>query len=377
MNVGEFFVLLGVKGDDKSKKAIGGVDTAIKDVKNSSVAAKIAILGVVYGLERMMSQSMQAGTGLKQFADFTGLSAVELQKWQYAGRQFGVGADEIASGAKTVQSAMAQMRMGMGAPAGMSFLDQVVGLENEKVDDAFYMLGKLQEFAKKVQTPMANEVLKSFGLSEKMIAAMRNNAFNPEAFAKAQVYSTSAIDTLNKSNAMWSNLGDKMQKMFGNFTVKNGPVLISNITKLADVFVKLADSLTNVIQKYKLFDLIGQSIIGWTQILDAMSGKKPLEGDFSLKGIGDFFKGMQIEDQERFEQMLKDKKANPEGGWLQDLIERRKGGGSGEQKPTSSIQINQELNFNGNGDNAAEVALENQRVLNQTVRQLTAQGQVS
>lgn len=381
MTIAEFFVTLGVKGEGSAKKAISGVDGALKEVKSTSLEAKAAIVGVIYGLERMMSQSAQAGTGLQQFAAFTGESLEQLQRWQYAGRQFGVSAEEVEASIKGVQSAMAQMRLTGNAPSGLNFLATTVGLTDADLDKPFVMMKKLQELAKQQKGAIGNEVLKSFGLGDSMIGSMRKDAYNDEAFAKALVYTEKQAESLRKVNAMWGNFGDRMQKAFGSFTSKHGAQLIGDIEKIATAFMNLATAIITVAEKLKLFDLLGQSITGWAMLLKGNFGgkgtlNKDEEGFMHLKGLNRFFKGMREQGQEEFEINVKKDLEEFEKGdsWLNDMTKDRQPK-SPPTGPGASMQFEQNLYFE-NSDQPHENANAQRTAASQAFRQFNV-GQVS
>jgi len=299
MTIAQFFVELGIKGSDKTINAFKSVKNGLGEIKSMSFATKAAIAGALYGLERMMSQSAQLGTGLTNFTALTGLSAKNLQQWQYAARQAGVSSEEFTGNLKGVQSAMTNMLMGKGAPEGMGLLANRVGFDPARARDTFYVMEQLQKFAQSgVPEDLANNVMKSFGLGEGTIAAMRRNVFRPEIFAKAPTYSAGETKQLDRVNVAWSNLGQKIQMAFGRFTARHGMQLVTDISKITDQVVKLTDAFMKLADKLKFFQGIGKVFEGWTMIFNGLTGAVNevtgnkggvLEG---LKNVGsDIFKG--------------------------------------------------------------------------------------
>lgn len=271
MTIGEFFINLGIKGADTAGKALGGVKSGLGDVKSMSLEAKAAIIGVVYGLEQLMSHSAQMGTDLTNFNALTGMSTKELQQWQYAARQAGVSGEEMTGSLKAVQNAMTNMLLGKGAPEGMAMLANKVGFDPAKARDTMYVMGQLQKFAQAVPKDVGNNMLKSFGISEGTIAAMRRNAFTPQAFAKAPTYSNGEIGQLDKVNVAWSNLGNKIQMAFGHLTAKEGLPIIKDISMLTDKVLALIEAFVKLSEKLKLFEVIGKVFEGWGIIFDGIS----------------------------------------------------------------------------------------------------------
>lgn len=353
MKIAQFFIMLGIKGNDDTKKKLGGVKEGLGDVKSMSLEAKAGILAVVYGLQQLMSKSAQAGSDLAQFSAATGLSAETLQRWQYAGRQFNVGADEITSSVKSVQDAMTNMLLTGQAPEGMDIIAGTLGdFDMSKVRDSFYVMDKLQQYAQKSGADDASKrFLKGFGLSEGTIAAMRKNAFNPEAFAKASIYTDGQAESLRKINVGWANMGDKIEKSLGKLNAKHGGQLLKDMDMILDKVLKLTDAFLKLADSLKVFKLIGMVFEGWGKILDGANNiatdlKKgeyahpggPVAGLLNsfLMGAGDVAKGAYIsmtEDQDQYKPRVPGK----------------------SDGKTNNVTIQQNLNFQHDGKNASAV----------------------
>src|SRR5690606_31861901 len=96
---------------------------------------------------------------------------------------------------------------------------------------------------------LRNEVLKSFGLGDDMIAALTRNAFTPEVMAKAPLYSDAEIERLDKANAAWKNLGQTIQMAFGRFNSEYGPEMVQNISNLVPEVIRLTEAFTQLADK--------------------------------------------------------------------------------------------------------------------------------
>lgn len=260
MKIAELFINLGVKGNDSANKALGGVKSGLSDVKSMAFETKAMIAAVVYGLERMMSGSAQAGMGLNQFATFTGKSAEMLQKWQYAGRRAGATAEEVAGSFKSVQASMLRSLQGEGAPAGYSMIANKVGLDRNRLRDTEYVMKQLQKFAQMVPADIANDKLKSFGLSEGTITAMRQGVFNDKNFAAAPIRTDSQIQALSKVQVALGDAAQKFQMGFDKFTMKHGAELIRDFEKITKAIFGLADALTTLAEKLKVFQLLSKVV---------------------------------------------------------------------------------------------------------------------
>lgn len=358
MTIAELFVELGIKGSEKTVQGLKSVRNGLGDLKTMSLETKAAIAAAVYGLQHMMSQSAQMGTGLTNFTALTGLSAKTLQQWQYAARQAGVSGEELTGSLKAVQQGMTNMLMGKGAPEGMGLLANKVGFDPKRARDTFYVMEQLQKFARSgVSNDMANTVMKSFGLSEGTIAAMRRQVFTPAMFAKAPTYSEGETKQLDRVNVAWSNLGNKIQMAFGRFTSKHGMQLVSDISKITDQVVRLADAFMRLADKLKFFQGIAKVFEGWSMIFngitntvnDISSDKGGVLSGMWKKtkevgaGAMDAYKGMQIEEQERIQAMIQRNAAE---------FKNRQGGTSN----TNTLTVNQNLNFQHDGKDHAKTS---------------------
>lgn len=256
MKIADLFVNLGVKGDGPAQKALTGVRGTLGEISASGLAAKAAVIGVLYGLQRLMTTSGQAGASLMSYAGATGLSAETLQRWQYAARQANVSAEEMEGSITGLQSAMINMQMGNGVPNGMGIIANSVDIDQSRVRDTMYMMGKLAEYAQKEKNvDFANEQLKSFGLSLAMISAMRRNAFSDSVLKRAPHYSNSEAEQLQKVNVAWGNLGSKIEMAMGHLNAKHGPQLIRDISDLTDSLLKLSDTLLTIGERFKIFEI--------------------------------------------------------------------------------------------------------------------------
>lgn len=308
MNVGELFLNLGIKGSEKTIGAVANARKGLAETGSVALETKAAIVGVMYALERLVAASGAAGTGLTNFNALTGLSTQTLQQWQYAARQAGESSEELAGSVKGVQAAMTNMLLGKGAPAGLGVLAQRIGFDMSKARDTFYVMQQLQKAAQTLPPDVGNALIKTFGVSDATIAAMRRNAFRPEVFAKAPAYSEKEIAALDRANIAWSNLGQKIQMTIGHLNAKHGQGLVKDMTLMVDSTMKLVTALVELSEKLKVFKAISWTVKELAGALDDISkwtsGKRSFWGeelDKNGKVVGDksathsmadFFKAM-------------------------------------------------------------------------------------
>lgn len=295
MNIGELFINLGIKGTDKTIGALTDTKKGLGEVASMSLEAKAAILGAFYAFERLMSSSAHAGNSLENFTALTGISNQTLQQYQYAARQVGLSNEEMAGSFKSVQNVMTTMRLGKGQPEGLGMLQGKVGFDASRgLRDTEYVMKKLQEYANKEhEVGMRNFVLKSFGLSEGAIAAMSRNAFRPEILKKAPTYNESEVKSLDRANAAWSNLGNKIAMAFGHFNAMHGEKLVTDLSKIVTQVVKLAEALVTLSNKLHVFEILGKVLgvaaTGVGGVASIISGATASKTGGQLLGLGKDF----------------------------------------------------------------------------------------
>lgn len=288
MQIGELFLSMGIKGTEKTVDSIGNVKKGLSETASLSLEAKAAILGTMYALERLFATSGKAGTDLTNFNAITGESVQTLQKYQYAARQVGLSNDEVAGTFKNLQGTVTKTLMGEGGPKGLARVSLLTGgisqhdlMEYQKAPEK--LIQKLQQYASKENNVgLRNEVLKSFGLGDNMIAAVSRQAFRPEVLNKAPTYSDSEISKLDKANIAWANLGNKVEMAVGHFNALHGGQLVRDIGMITDKVIVMVGQFIKLSDKIHLFDVIGKIFEGWGKIFDAVSSTID-----KVTGIGD------------------------------------------------------------------------------------------
>jgi hypothetical protein len=134
------------------------------------------------------------------------------------------------------------------------------------------LIQKLQEYAQKEQNAgLRHQVLSSFGIADDIQAAMMRNAFRPEMLAKAPTYSDKEVSALDQSAIKWKNLGTQIEMAVGHFNAKHGGEIVDNIQKIVSSVEKLAESFVKFAEKVKFFDKLNMIFQGWKLIFDGIS----------------------------------------------------------------------------------------------------------
>lgn len=274
MNIGDFFVKLGVKDGEKAASQIEGVRDKMKGLGEMSLQTKVAMAGVIFGIKEMVSNSAAIGSSLSKFSIYTGQSAKALQEYQYAARQVGVTNDEVTSSISGIQDAMARARYFGEAPAGLAELANLTGGFDfaKGVEDPFYVVQKLQQLLSQSSVPVGiqNLIAESFGLSDDMVQALRRGAFNPDAMKEAITYTDQEIKNLERVDVMWSNISDKIEKAYGKFfATGEGRDFVGQIGSITESIIELTSSLLKLADQLEVFKAINSIIQGlqtWSDI---------------------------------------------------------------------------------------------------------------
>lgn len=391
MKVGELFVDLGIKGAEQTGKAIGGVREGLTGARNNALKATAAIGATVFALERMMSSSAQLGTGLTQFNDITGLSIKQLQEYQNAGRKVGITNEAVKSSFQGVQQTLADAAAGRTQIEGFGTVASVLGdfdIDRAK-DDVAYAIQELQKFAQKENdVVLRNVALRSFGLNDEMISGLVQNAFTAENFKGANILGQGEAERLREVGAIWSDLRNDISVTMARGFAENGVEIASQVKMVADSIFRLIESMRDLNSNLGIIEKIGKIAEGWAMLIDSInSGIKKLEergaigatedavsatgeasaglvnaiiGDSAYDSLNSFLNAAQANIKETL------------GGSFVDQIKKEVEAKNVGRIPQSvgGAQINQEFNFNNNGENAQQVASDVKRASQEVYRQM-------
>lgn len=406
-------VKIGVKGGDTVAKSLGGIQGALKSLKDTSLEAKAALVGTIYALEQLMTGAAKRGSDLVKFNNLTDISVETLQRYQNAGRQMGVANEDMASSFVSVQKAMGDMLTGKGAPAGFSIFAGATKLDMSRVRDTEYVLKKLNEFAKQAPPELSNSVLGGFGLSQDMQAAMRKSTLASLAanVKPSEIYKPGEVETLNKINLAWMNLKNTFDMFMGHETARFGLPIVNHLKGALDLVIRTISSIEDLIGKFPSLKDAGQaamlaigaamiafggpltalsvaitgiifllgewdkhskgleSIFGGAEKTESGNGNKPgmlssamLDAENSLSGLWDDFWNKGKKNQESQPITAMPAEITPNAPTV-----------AGANK-VNNVTVNQSLNFQHDGKNSSKVAADTHKAIQQAARQFPIQG---
>lgn len=265
---------------------------------NSSVEAKVAIVGVFYELEQLFAASNKTGTQLKEFSTLTGLSARELQTWQYAAQQAVGHSVDLASTFKGMQDSIKGMLGAQGgAPTMLSAMINALNKGGVKVDiteakkwleDPFLMAQRMQQFAqlKNVGKVWKTYILEGMHAGPDFIEALLLGGMTPGRLKAARpfTYSDAEVNQLTKASTAWANMESHIELAVGHFNALHGVKLAGDIEKIVDAVMRLTTALTVLADKVKVFTLLGQAADTVAGMINAITDLS--EGNFKKAGTG-------------------------------------------------------------------------------------------
>lgn len=289
-SAGELFINLGIKGADKTIGAISSTKKGMGELASTSIEAKAAILGALYGLERLMAHSGQLGTSLVNASTTLDMQKKTLQQYQYAARQAGASNEEMIGSFKSLQTAMAQVDLNKGMPEYLKLITTRLAAVGESVNiaDKDNIPKMMQYFSHYAQLKGVSAREKQLALgqffSPEIIAGMMRGNFNPAELVKAPTLSDATLEQNNKINIAWSNLHNKIEQATAKFNARHGKQLIDDIDKVTTSVLKLVGAFTTLAEKLQVFTKLGKAFEGWTMFFDAANEGVAATNDLAAGG---------------------------------------------------------------------------------------------
>lgn len=287
MKLADFFVELGLEGDNAFLKGMRAVDSTIKGVTVATGALIAATAGAFYGMSRLTQSASKTGAEYKKFQSLTGVNVDTLQKWETAARKASVSEESLRSSIIGVQDAITQMQLGGGAPKGLVFLQELEGFDPTRMEDAFYMLSQIQRLSQKLSPQMMREFAGSFGVDADMLSAMRQNAFNPEAMRGGATYTRKELETLKTMSGQWNKILNDMEVGANKFAAQFGDDFVNLVDNIMNKFNELVDKFNGLSESKELVDGLKVGFEALYKVIEMLFDLtvKFLESDFFRKGM--------------------------------------------------------------------------------------------
>lgn len=242
MNVGELFVEIGIKGDNKVAQALSGIKNGLMDVSAQGLAAKAAIVGAIYALERMTVASGKFGNNLVNFKALTGIDTTKTQQWGEFFRKNGADFEDATSMLLASQKALTQIQRGEGMPSGLARISAETHTNLlAHLQDPVYVADTIRKYllTTKDSIGMANVNAQSFGLSEGAISAIRRGGNEDIYSIRKNIPSEAELNRLSNVYKAWSNIDKMFLNLRNTLTSKYGMDFIQALEKAIESFIKV------------------------------------------------------------------------------------------------------------------------------------------
>lgn len=230
MKIAELFVKLGMQGQGDIQKGLGKVSSSMKELFSLSIQTKLTLAGLVGGLTMAAKSAGKTGQGLMQFKNAFGLSAQELQRWQYAALGFGVQGEEVQSTIEGIQDLLTKGFAGGGFDEFAK-----LGIDITKAKNAFDVLLQVQERIKKGNIDVAR-LFSSGMISNNMFQFLRRaESMATYKAPKGAILSDAQLSRQEKIAVSFDRFGNDLKKDLDAFVVDNSKAILETMGALKEI----------------------------------------------------------------------------------------------------------------------------------------------
>lgn len=243
MKIGEMFIKLGIEGGKDAAKSLKNIQVNLQNLRKKTLILIGTMTAIAAVIKRMSTNSQNAGQSLRDFENNTGVSARTLQRWQHAGRKAGASAESMRQSFSSLGEALAGQRWG-DPIEGFEIVNAFTELRKIDTTDTLGVMKELRKFAQ-MDLPQFTAVeitrwLRSFGLTDDVIAAMKRGELSESHMRGARLYDANKIKQLAKNRNKWADISDKWEKTIEVLTTKVTPAL----QKAADALITAINIMT-------------------------------------------------------------------------------------------------------------------------------------
>jgi len=270
MNILELFAHIGLKADTGPAEAFGKGINGIKGAIVGAVAGTLSLSAAVKAVNDQFNQSLT----MQKFADDTGQSVEEMQKWKAVAQQVSGAGATVAESIRAISSNQAKIRLGQGNISGY----QLLGIDSRS--DPFKVLEAIRTKTQGLSQSMRRNIAGQFGISNDLVKTLEltNEEFDKMA-AKAFVIPSENIDAMNKARGSLETVKNAVNFLTAKFVTALAPSIKLVSDKIAEFVRNYGASLSRWIQQItqtitRVLGLIDQTIkstVGWKTVLIALA----------------------------------------------------------------------------------------------------------
>jgi hypothetical protein len=270
MNIIDLFAHIGLKADTGPAESFNKTVGNIKGQLIGAIAGTLSLAAAVKAVNDQFNQSLS----MKRFADDTGQSVEEMQKWKAVAQQVSGAGATVAESIRAITSNQAKIRLGQGNISGY----QLLGIDSRS--DPFKVLEALRTKTQGLSQSMRRNIASQFGISNDLVATLEltNEEFDRMA-ANAFVIPTANIEAMNRARASLETVKNAVNFLVAKFVTALAPAIDIVSKKIAEFVRNHGEKLAEWIRKLvtmvmRIADLIDKTIrmtIGWKNALIALA----------------------------------------------------------------------------------------------------------
>lgn len=270
MNILELFAHIGLKADTGPAESFNKTVGNIKGQLVGAIAGTLSLAAAIGAVNDQFNKAL----GMKRFADDTGESVEEMQKWKAVAQQVSGAGDSVAASIRAISSNQAKIRLGQGNISGY----QLLGIDSRS--DPFKVLEALRTKTQGLSQSMRRNIASQFGISNDLVATLEltNEQFD-EMAANAFVIPAANIEAMNRARASLETVKNAANFLVAKFVTALAPAIDTVSKKIAEFVRNHGEKLAEWIRKLvtmvlRVVDLIDKTIrmtIGWKNALIALA----------------------------------------------------------------------------------------------------------
>lgn len=270
MNILELFAHIGLKADTGPAESFNKTVGNIKGQLVGAIAGTLSLAAAIKAVNDQFNQSLS----MKRFADDTGQSIEEMQKWKAVAQQVSGAGATVAESIRAISSNQAKIRLGQGNISGY----QLLGIDSRS--DPFKVLEALRTKTQGLSQSMRRNIASQFGISNDLVATLEltNEEFDRMA-ANAFVIPSANIEAMNRARASLETVKNAVNFLVAKFVTALAPAIDTVSKKVAEFVRNYGEKLAEWIRKLvtmvlRVVDLIDKTIrmtIGWKNAIIALA----------------------------------------------------------------------------------------------------------
>lgn len=235
-----------------------------------AIAGTLSLSAAVKAVNDQFNQSLT----MQKFADDTGQSVEEMQKWKAVAQQVSGAGATVAESIRAISSNQAKIRLGQGNISGY----QLLGIDSRS--DPFKVLEAIRTKTQGLSQSMRRNIAGQFGISNDLVKTLEltNEQFD-EMAKNAFVIPSSNIEAMNKARGSLETVKNAVNFLTAKFVTALAPSIEAVSKKIATFVREHGAKLVSWIQSAiktitTVVDLIDKTIratVGWKVALLALA----------------------------------------------------------------------------------------------------------